>query len=353
MTKAIAVAEKERGMVRIDGSFGEGGGQILRTALGLSLATGKPFRIENIRASRQKPGLLRQHLTAVEAARQVGSAQVEGSELGSKALTFVPASVMGGSYHFEIGTAGSCTLVLQTILPALTTASEPSEVVIEGGTHNSMAPPYDFLERTFVPLLNRMGPKVELRLHRYGFYPAGGGKMSALITPAKNIEPLSLGVRGEVTTQRANAKIANLPRHIAHRELDTIEKALGWPREQLGVEDTKDAVSPGNVVTIEIGDDNVTELFTSFGRLGVSAERVATEAVEQLQAYLASDASVGEYLADQLLVPMALAGGGSFVAQRLTEHAITNMAVIQQFLDVQFDVHESDTHTSVAVVKQH
>jgi RNA 3'-terminal phosphate cyclase (ATP) len=339
-------------MIRIDGSFGEGGGQILRTALGLSLATSKPFQIENIRANRQKPGLLRQHLTAVEAAKQVGSATVEGATLGSTALSFVPGAVKGGSYHFTIGTAGSCTLVLQTILPALLTAGEPSEVVIDGGTHNTMAPPYDFLAKTFVPLLNRMGADVELRLYRFGFYPAGGGKMAALIKPCTKLKPLSLGVRGDIKVQRAIARIASLPRHIAHRELDTIEKALGWPREQLGVEETKDSASPGNVVMIEVGDDQVTELFTAFGRLGVSAETVATEAVDEVKAYLTSDASVGEHLADQLLIPLALAGGGSFVAQKLTQHATTNMSVIQYFLNVTFNVLEAPNHVRVEVVSR-
>src|SRR5689334_21475989 len=181
MTRTGVVAEKGQEMMRIDGSFGEGGGQILRTALGLSLATGRPFRIENIRAKRAKPGLLRQHLTAVEAAKQVGSAEVEGAALGSMTLSFAPGVVKGGNYHFTIGTAGSCTLVLQTILPALITAAEPSEVVIEGGTHNTMAPPYYFMEKTFVPVLNRMGADVALRLYRFGFYPAGGGKMAAVI----------------------------------------------------------------------------------------------------------------------------------------------------------------------------
>jgi len=349
MAKIGAVAEKGQTMIRIDGSFGEGGGQILRTALGLSLATGKPFQIENIRAKRQKPGLLRQHLTAVEAAKQVGNAKVEGAALGSQSLTFVPGEVAAGKYHFVIGTAGSCTLVLQTILPALITAPEPSEIVIEGGTHNTMAPPYDFLATTFMPLLNRMGATVELRLHRYGFYPAGGGKMEAVIKPVPKLTPLILGPRGERRTQRALAKVVNLPYHIARRELDTVGRALNWMPEQLQVEQTKEAASPGNVLTIAVGDDQVTEMFTAFGRMGVTAESVASEAIEEAKAFLASDASVGPHLADQLLIPMALAGGGSFHAQLLTDHAKTNMSVIKEFLDVEFNVHQNERHTLVEV----
>src|SRR5580700_3526091 len=166
-------------MIRIDGSSGEGGGQILRSSLSLSLVTGKAFRMENIRAKRERPGLLRQHLTAVLAATEIGSAQVEGASLGSQTLTFIPGSVRPGNYRFVIGTAGSGTLVLQTILPALMTANEPSQITIEGGTHNMHAPPFDFLEKVFLPIINRLGPKITVNLARYGFYPAGGGCFTA------------------------------------------------------------------------------------------------------------------------------------------------------------------------------
>jgi RNA 3'-terminal phosphate cyclase (ATP) len=181
--------------IRIDGSFGEGGGQILRSSLSLSLVTGKPFRIENIRANREKPGVLRQHLTAVQAAAEVGSAEVEGASLGSKALTFVPGKIRSGEFRFAIGTAGSGTLVLQTILPALITAAGPSRIEIEGGTHNPAAPPFDFLQRSFIPLIERMGPKVKLELQRYGFYPAGGGRFVVEITPCEVLKPIARGAR--------------------------------------------------------------------------------------------------------------------------------------------------------------
>src|SRR5687768_8335334 len=160
----------------LDGSQGEGGGQVLRTSLGLSLLTGTPFKIENIRANRSPPGLRRQHLTAVEAAAQVGDAEVEGAAVGARALTFTPRAVKTGDFRFAVGTAGSCTLVLQTVLPALMTRATASRLVLEGGTHNPMAPPFDFLERVYLPLLERMGPRVSMTLERPGFYPAGGGK---------------------------------------------------------------------------------------------------------------------------------------------------------------------------------
>jgi RNA 3'-terminal phosphate cyclase (ATP) len=335
--------------VRVDGSFGEGGGQILRTSLSLSLVTGRSFRIENIRASRQKPGLLRQHLTAVLAAAEVGNGKVEGALLGAKALTFAPGKVRAGNYRFAIGTAGSGTLVLETILPALMIGSRPSRIEIEGGTHNPAAPPFDFLQRSFLPLVGQMGPRVKLELLRYGFYPAGGGRFVAEITPCARLQPITIGERGEITARRAIAVVANLPYHIARRELDTVAKLLDWEAECLSSEDTKNAASPGNLVMIELKSSAVTEIFTAFGKLGVSAEEVATDAAEQARSYLKSNAAVGEHLADQLLLPMALAGRGSFTACGLNMHAKTNMHIIQQFLPVQFDVREENGFICVSV----
>lgn len=170
-------------MLAIDGSYGEGGGQIIRTSLALSLITGKPFRIYNVRAKRAKPGLQRQHLTAVSAAAEIGRAKVDGAVVGSQQFTFTPGGVIPGDYVFRVGTAGSATLVLQTVLPPLMIASGPSLLTIEGGTHNVHAPPFDFLEKTFLPLVNRMGWHVEAKLDRYGFYPPGGGRLNVLIEP--------------------------------------------------------------------------------------------------------------------------------------------------------------------------
>ena len=347
MPKAGVV--KAETMIRIDGSFGEGGGQILRSSLSLSLITGQPFRIENIRANRKKPGLLRQHLTAVQAAAEVGGAEVDGAFLGSKALTFVPGKVRAGEFRFAIGTAGSGTLVLQTILPALITAIGPSRVEIDGGTHNPAAPPFDFLQRSFIPLIERMGPKVKVELQRYGFYPAGGGRFVIEITPTDELKPIELEDRGEITTKRATALVANLPYHIAKRELDMVGKLLNWDAESLRCEDTKNSVSPGNLVMIEIASSAVTEIFTAFGKLGISAEDVAKDAAEQARAYIHSTAAVDEHLADQLLLPMALAGGGTFSAVSLNMHAKTNMEVIRQFLTVRFDVADRGKQVCVSI----
>src|SRR6185369_8719633 len=204
-------------MIIIDGSLGEGGGQVLRTSLALSLLTGSPFRIENIRAKRKSPGLLRQHLTAVNAATQVGDASVEGASLGSTSLTFIPHGMRAGAYAFAIGTAGSTMLVLQTILLPLALAGEESTIELEGGTHNPAAPPFDFMQNAFLPLLHRMGAEVGIELVRPGFYPAGGGKIVVRIAPAKRLARLDLAHRGDITRRNARAVVANLPYAIAQR----------------------------------------------------------------------------------------------------------------------------------------
>jgi len=336
-------------MIRIDGSFGEGGGQILRTALSLSLATGIPFQIENIRAGRRNAGLLRQHLTAVLAAAEIGSAKIDGATLGSLGLTFIPSAIRGGEYRFAIGTAGSATLVFQTILPALMRAETRSRVTIEGGTHNFAAPPFDFLDRTFLPLIRRMGVDVSLKLERYGFYPAGGGSFTAEIEPCPVLKPLTLGIRGDIRAKRATAIVANLSGNIAARELKTIGSMMDLTEEG-AIVSTNQSPGPGNIVLIEIESDAVTEVFCSFGRLGVSAENVAQDAVREARAYLVSRAVAGEHLTDQLMLPMALAGAGSFTAMKLSRHARTNQSVIERFLPVRFDVEETHECCTVSVL---
>jgi RNA 3'-terminal phosphate cyclase (ATP) len=321
-------------MILVDGSYGEGGGQILRTSLALSLVTGKPFRIDGIRVGRKTPGLLRQHLTAVNAATMIGQAEVTGAKIGSSELAFAPREVVPGEYRFAIGTAGSTSLVLQTVLPALMLAAGPSVLLLEGGTHNPFAPPFDFLEKAFLPLLGRMGPQIKAELECPGFYPAGGGRVGFTILPTKELTPFDLPARGEIRTRRAKASVASLPVSIAERELAVIGQMLSWSAEWLQPEVIRNSCGPGNVVSIEIESEHVTEVFTGFGERGVPAEAVAEKAVKETRRYLASEVAVGEYLADQLLIPMALAGGGSFTTCPLSRHSLTNIEIIQKFLDV-------------------
>lgn len=331
-------------MIVIDGSRGEGGGQVLRSSLALSLVTGQPIRVDNIRAGRQKPGLMRQHLTAVNAAMVIGAARVEGNQVGSRQLFFAPQGVKGGRYQFAVGTAGSCTLVLQTVLPALITADHGSELILEGGTHNPYAPPYDFLAKAFLPLINRMGPRVTANLERPGFYPAGGGKFTVVIEPAPHLSRINLTRRGEILQRRARAMVARLPRQIGERELKVVRERLGWEEGALQVEEATSSRGPGNVLSLEIESEQVTEVFTGFGELGVSAERVASQAVKAAQEYLSANVPVGRYLADQLLLPMALAGGGSFRTLPPSRHTTTNIDVIRQFLPVEVTVLKEDTN---------
>jgi len=239
-------------MITIDGSEGEGGGQILRTSLALSLVTSQPFRMERIRARRQKSGLLRQHLTAVEAAKTVGCADVAGATMNSQTLDFRPGPVTPGNYRFAVGTAGSATLVLQTVLPSLLTASGTSTLTLEGGTHNPMAPPFDFLARSFVPLIQRMGPRVELELRRPGFYPAGGGRFHARIEPVKRLSRLVLTERGAIHGRRARAWLSKLTPEVAERELAVVREELRWRAEECGVEVVTHPKGPGNALVMEI-----------------------------------------------------------------------------------------------------
>ena len=308
-------------MLVIDGSSGEGGGQILRTSLAMSLVTGKGVRIENIRGRRAKPGLLHQHLTAVKAAATIGRAHTQGAELGSRVLEFTPGEVEPGQYRFAVGTAGSATLVLQTVLPPLLVARGPCVLTLEGGTHNPHAPPFDFLQKTFLPLVNRMGPQVTAALERPGFYPRGGGRFTVTIEPATRLAPLHILHAGAPGVHRARAVIAGLPRHIAERELSVVAQMLSWGPDCLSLEELPGAYGPGNVIMIEIASQQMTEVITGFGEKGVRAEAVAERAARSALRYLEAGVPVGEHLADQLLIPLALAGAGSFKTLPLTQHA--------------------------------
>jgi RNA 3'-terminal phosphate cyclase (ATP) len=329
-------------MIKLDGSVGEGGGQILRTALSLSMVTQQPFTIENIRAKRPKPGLLRQHLTAVRAAASICNAELDGAELGATRLVFQPRQIRGGEYAFAIGSAGSATLVLQTLLPALMCADRSSHVTIEGGTHNSMAPPFHFIERSFVPLLVRMGAKVNVAIQRYGFYPAGGGRVVANIDPTPPLTPISLADRGALRRGFAESYIAAVPIHVAERELETIGRTMGWASSELMIRGLDKRQGPGNVLLVTLEHENVTEVFAGFGEKGKTAEQVAREAYREARAYLAKPAAVGAMLADQLMIPFSMAGGGYFTTHDVTDHARTNARVIEAFLPIRIEQESHD-----------
>ena len=277
---------------------------------------------------------MRQHVTAVEAACAIGGTECEELQVCASELSVAPGKVRAGEHLFAVGTAGSTGLVLQTVLPPLMLADRPSRLVLEGGTHNVYAPPFDFLERVYLPLINRMGPKVSARLVRHGFYPAGGGRIEVDIAPAPRLGRLELTDRGERRRVEARALIAALPGEIALRELAAADKLLDWGETSSRVVLLPHEVGPGNILMLEAEFDNVTEIVSGFGKLGVPAEQVAQKAAKRMAGYLASGAFAGPYLADQLLLPMALAGGGSFTTVKPSQHARTAADVIALFLDV-------------------
>jgi len=318
-------------MLLIDGSQGEGGGQILRSSLALSMATGRAFQMRDIRAGRGKPGLMRQHLACVNAAAAICGAEVSGASVGSGEITFTPGVVRPGIYHFPIGTAGGTMLVLQAVLPALLRADGPSTVSVEGGTHNHGAPSFEFFARALVPLLNRAGAGVHARIERHGFYPAGGGRVVIEVDGTRTPRPLELTERGQRLSMRAIAIVSRLPRLIAKREIQVLRKRLSLEETQTEIVEVSDALGPGNAAIVEIQYEHVTELFSATGAVGRSAEAVALELAENVRDYIASQCPVGPHLADQLIVALALLGGGCYATSALTEHARTNIAILRIF----------------------
>ncbi len=319
-------------VVEIDGSQGEGGGQVLRTAVALATLFSRPLHITKIRAGRARPGLKRQHLACIRAAAEICDGKLSGDELNSSDIRFEPGQVKSGEYHFAVGSAGSASLVLQTVIWPLLFAKGNSRVVLEGGTHNSMAPPFDFIERCFVPILRRMGAGIHLTLERRGFMPAGGGRFVAEIEGDCSLAAIDIMERGPLVERRATALVANLPGTIAIRELTEVRKLLGWNHEECLPRVDQDADCAGNILLLEMAHEYVSEMVSAIGERRVSAEMVAAEAAKALHDYLSEDAPVGEHLADQLIIPFALAGGGRFRTRRLSAHTETNIATVRAFL---------------------
>ncbi len=320
-------------MIEIDGAAG--GGQLLRTALTLSLCTGTGFTISNIRSGRPRPGLMRQHLTAVNAACSISQGRAHGAELGATSLRFEPGEVVPGDYQFALGSAGSTTLVLQTLLPALWRCKTPSSVRLEGGTHNPLAPSADFFSDTYLPALRRMGVCSTLELEGHGFYPAGGGVVIATVEPCAAMQNVSLTQRGELVSLDATALLSALAAGIGRRELAVLAKRLNLGDEHLRIHSVRPAVGPGNAVLVRVAHDEHVETFTGHGERGVPAEKIAERLADDVSAYLTSGAYASEYLADQLLLPMALAGQGQFTTSAASAHLRSNAALIEKFVAVE------------------
>jgi RNA 3'-terminal phosphate cyclase (ATP) len=338
--------------VYIDGSTGEGGGQILRTSLALACITGKALHIENIRAARRNPGLARQHLVCAEAARQICDAKCGGATLGSRVLDFQPGSIRSGDFYFDIGSAGSASLVVQTVLPALFLAGQPSTVTVTGGTYNPMAPPFDFLCETFLPAIAAARFQANCRLIKPGFFPAGGGKMTIDVQPWQKSASQKIDFCGPAGQAKIYARIytAKLPAHIAQRQKRLLS-ASGLDLQDIEHVEVTDSVGAGNCVMIRLcgpaegGLDPVqsfvlgrTTIFTAFGMKGKPSEQVVGEVVARARDFLASGAAVDRFLADQILIYMALSKSGSYTTNELSTHLRTNMEIIQKFLPVSFNV---------------
>lgn len=327
-------------VVNIDGSIGEGGGQVLRTSLALAVLTGKPFRMTNIRRHRSKPGLMPQHLKAVEAASAVGMAHVSGDRFGSQELVFEPTGIRGGQFHFDIGTAGSTSLALQTIVYPLSFADADSSLTLVGGTHVPWSPCFHYLQLHWLLYMRKLGFKIRLELESAGFYPRGGGRVQAAVRAVTKLFPINLTKRGSLKRIRGISAVANLSSEVAERQRRQALYRLG----ELASAAEFDvlslmAPSPGTFLLLLAEFENSQCCFVGLGARGKPAERVADEAVKELRNFLSTDGSVDYYLADQLVVPMALASGESEVrSSRITQHLATNAEVVKIFLPVSIEI---------------
>jgi RNA 3'-terminal phosphate cyclase (ATP) len=329
-----------RETILIDGSYGEGGGQIIRSALSLSMTTGRPFRLTKVRANRSKPGLAHQHVTAVRASAKIAGARADGAELGARQFSFTPGPVRAGTYRFDIGTAGAATLVFQTLLPALARVDGTSRLVITGGTHVPWSPPFHYLEQVFCPLLRRLGFHCDLAIRRWGFYPKGGGEIEAAITTAGPEAAVALDEPFHLESLSGISASSSLPEHVRLRQARQLESRLlrTGLRAVVTVMEIA-ALSPGSFAFLCAHGGSAEAGFSSLGERGKPAERVADEAADGLLGFLASKAALDAHLADQLLIYLAMIPGSHrLTVAAVTEHLLTNAWVTEQFLPVRFEV---------------
>jgi len=328
-------------MIVVDGSFGEGGGQILRTALGLATVLRKPIKVINIRAKRKNPGLQRQHMTAVRVLAEISNARVEGLRLGSTELVFEPRELRGGRYRFDIGTAGSTTLVLQALIPVLPFVPEPLEIEIKGGTDVPWSPPVDYVKLVLLPLLSRMGYRVELEIKRRGHYPRGGGIVVIRSKPSRRLDSVDLVERGEVLEVVGVSHAVKLPKHVAERQARAAARVL----ERLGVPvnislewypPEKDPhLGPGSGIVVVAKCEKSLLGGDSLGAKGKPAEKVGEEAASKLLEDLRSGAALDRHMGDMIIAPAALACGKSRVrAAQMTMHAYTVIELVKKIAGV-------------------
>jgi RNA 3'-terminal phosphate cyclase (ATP) len=324
--------------IEIDGSFGEGGGQILRTALSLSCITGCGLNLFNIRKSRKKPGLMQQHLTCVNAISEICNAEVLGNEAGSTELTFVPRKIKSGNYYFDIKTAGSSSLVIQTLLPPLLFADKPSHIRIKGGTHVPFSPPYDYISEVFIPMLNRIGIKAESSISKYGFYPKGGGEVSFKIFPAEKITGMHAVSKGNLFSITGHSAVSNLPIHIAERQKDSLIQNLSPLTAKINILEVP-SFGQGTFVFLKGEYEYILTGFSSLGERGKRAEDVGNEAASLFKHSHNTSACLDPHLADQMVIYLCLAKKDStFTTSRITQHLLTNLWTIEKFLKIRYDI---------------
>jgi RNA 3'-terminal phosphate cyclase (ATP) len=328
----------EQKPIEIDGSYGEGGGQILRTALALSAIRRKPLTIYHIRSNRNNPGLQAQHLEAVEALARITKAQIEGVKFGSQRITFTPQQILPGDYQFEVKTAGSVTLLLQAIFLPLCLSGGISRVTLIGGTHVPWSPSFHYLSEVLLPTLRWVGVSAQAAIEKWGFYPKGGGKVQLKIDPVHELKPISLAERGLLKKVRGISASSNLPKNVAERQR---EQALRKIHRELKIEAEIATLydipsnGPGSFLFLLAEYEKTLAAFSSLGARGKLAEKVADEAVDSMKDFIESDGGIDPHLADQLVPFMAVAKGNSFfTTTKMTAHLLTNLWVIGHFLEV-------------------
>jgi RNA 3'-terminal phosphate cyclase (ATP) len=341
-------------MLEIDGSYGEGGGQLLRTAVALSALTRRAVRVCNIRARRDKPGLAPQHLAAVRAVATLASARTEGLDLRSQAIEFFPGDLRGGRYRFDVGTAGSVTLVLQALLPVMVAGGAAFEVTVVGGTDVRAAPPIDYFGKVLLALLHRMGASAAIAVRRRGYYPRGGGEVEITVRPGE-LRPIVIEQPGELRDLTGLAHVGNLPEDIATRMRSAALDRLGGPARSraeiaTSVLGPEAAVGHGGAIVAWARTEHTVLGAGRVAERGVRAEMLGEAVGDELAGDLASGATLDVHAADQLLVYLALAGGGAFTTRTLTSHAQTAIWLIEKFLPVRFRTSAGAALTRVEVL---
>lgn len=341
-------------MIKIDGSFGEGGGQILRSALTLSAIEKKPFEMFNIRAGRKKPGLAPQHLKCVQAMARICDGEINGAEIGSLSLKFYPGEIKNGDYCFEIGTAGSVSLVLQTIFLPLSLAKGPSSVTIRGGTHVPLSPCFHYLKEQWLFYLKKIGFDARLEMIRAGFYPKGGGEIKIFINHVKKVYPMVLTERGRLLKVRGISAVGNLDLSIAERQSKQAMKCLSKIniRPEIDVI-TMPSFARGTMLLLMCEFENSRCCYFSLGAVGKRAEKVADEACEGLRRFLETKGVVDEHLADQIILPLSLAMDTSrFTTPEITQHLLTNAEVIKLFSTAKIHINGNHGEEGMVIIEK-